>query len=180
MCAFVEEVQVDIAQCGQEPVGIVPLPARAVCKVETQTVAERQLRPREERRKETAFSQRFERDGLSTGQNTLSRRGVRVESADHHPLLPAFATSVRPQDAVGIVVVARQQPFVLITVNGEQRTVHLAPSLSRLTTHLGSALSVSVAQEDQRLRHKLHTLSPQRPASTSCGVNKIGPVARDL
>ena len=111
MRAFVEQMQVDVAQRGKKPIGIAALPRRAVHVRETQTVGLRQVHPGHERAVEIgqAFGFTLELDDSAIVEQALHSGGVGGKRAYENTAFAAERDWVRTEDRVRAGVLTGEQ-----------------------------------------------------------------------
>jgi hypothetical protein len=99
--ALIEQVQVLVAERGQEGIGIVELPDLARVVGDAQLVAERRLALRQEALEEALGCDRFERMGLGRADlDDAAGGGLAQKGAHHEPLRAALLHRVHAEQAV--------------------------------------------------------------------------------
>ncbi len=111
MRPFVEKVQVDIANRGKEPVGIISLPSLTVREVEAKSVPKRDFDIRNEHGKEAAGPQWRHRRRTVCIEEAFDSHGVGMKGAHHDTGTPAYTRGVCSQTAMRFVMLTGQKPF---------------------------------------------------------------------
>ena len=137
--AFVEEMEIDVAERGQEAVRIAALPHRRVGVVEAQTIVERQHGAADESRVQIrqAATMARQRHRASVGKHTFDSGRAERERPHDHAVPSVERCRMRTENRVRIRVIAREQAIDLLATTPRCR------SRSRLRVRHSAILAVA-------------------------------------